>query len=63
MLLDVAGAARVVALADAGISQRSIGIQLGNLQTIIQYAIQRYSQTGYYMKWSEKGYKRCTSER
>lgn len=55
MLLDVAAAARIVALADAGLSQRFIGIQLGNPQTIIQYAIQRYNQTGSYITWSEKG--------
>lgn len=42
MLLDAIGAARAVALADAGFYLRRIGRTLGYPGTTMQYAIRRY---------------------
>lgn len=63
MPLDAAGAARAVALADAGFSQRRIGRMLGYPRTTIQDAIRRYRETGSYTRRPGQGRRRCTSER
>lgn len=63
MTLDAAGAARAVALADAGFSQRRIGRMLRYPRTTIQDAIRRYRETGSYTRRPGQGRRRCTSER
>lgn len=54
MPLDIAGAARAVAIADAG---------LGYPRTTILDAIPRYRETGINTRRSGQGRRRCTSER
>lgn len=60
---DAAGAARAVALADSGYSQRRIGRMLGYPRTTIRDAIRRYRETGSYTRRPGQGRMRCTSER
>lgn len=63
MPLDAAGAARAVALADVGYSQRRIGRMLGYPRTTIRDAIRRFRETGSYTRRPGQGRRRCTSER
>lgn len=63
MPLDATGAARAVALADAGYSQRRIGRTLGVPRTTVQDAIRRFRETGRYTRRPGSGRHRCTSSR
>lgn len=63
MPLDATGAARAVALADAGYSQRRIARTLGVPRTTVRDAIRRFRETGSYTRRPGQGRHRCTSAR
>lgn len=63
MPLDAIGAARAVALADAGYSQRRIARMIGVPRTTVRDAIRRYQETGSYTRRPGQGRRRCTSTR
>lgn len=63
MPLDATSAARAVALADAGYSQRRIALTMGVPRTTIRDAIRRFRETGLYTRRPGQGRHRCTSAR
>lgn len=63
MPLDATGAARAVALAEAGYSQRRIARTLGVPRTTVRDAIRRFQETGSYTRRPGQGRQRCTSAR
>lgn len=63
MPLDATDAARAVALADAGYSQRRIARVLGVPRTTVRDAIRRFRETGLYTRKPGQGRHRCTSTR